>query len=219
MADIWSFLTTAANWSGENGIATRIATHLWVSVLAVVVAIAIALPLGALIGHARKGVGIGISVANLSRAIPSLAILAFVVAAGGGIGFVPTWVAMFALAVPPIFVGTVTGVSGVDPAVTAAAAGMGMTAPQQLAKVELQLALPLIVAGLRVAFGQVIATATMGAFVGYNTLGRFITVGRANRDDGMLYGGVILIVGAALVVDWALRRLERHAGRWRTSAD
>ena len=82
MADIWSFLTTAANWSGENGIATRIATHLWVSVLAVVVAIAIALPLGALIGHARKGVGIGISVANLSRAIPSLAILAFVVAAG-----------------------------------------------------------------------------------------------------------------------------------------
>ena len=94
-----------------------------------------------------------------------------------------------------------------------------MTAPQQLAKVELQLALPLIVAGLRVAFGQVIATATMGAFVGYNTLGRFITVGRANRDDGMLYGGVILIVGAALVVDWALRRLERHAGRWRTSAD
>ena len=75
--------------------------------------------------------------------------------------------------------------------------------------------MPLILSGVRIATSQVIATATLGAFVGYNTLGRFITVGRANRDDGMLYGGVILVVGLALVAELGFRILERRLTPWR----
>jgi osmoprotectant transport system permease protein len=215
IGEVWKFLTDGANWRGTEGIGTRLATHLWVSLLAVLAAVVVAGPVGLAFGHRRRGSRLSVSVANLSRAIPSLAILAFVVAAGGGIGFLPTWVAMFALALPPIFVGAVTGVTSVDPSVVDAAAGMGMRPWQQLARVEFPLALPLVISGIRVASSQVISTATLGAFVGYNTLGRFITVGRANRDDGMLYGGVLLIVLAALSVDWWFRILESVATRWR----
>ncbi|MEZ5322096.1 MAG: ABC transporter permease [Microthrixaceae bacterium] len=200
------FLTTAANWAGNDGIGARLATHLWVSVLAVGAAAVVALPTGIAIGHTRRGRDLAVAVTNLSRAVPSLAVLAFVVAAGWGIGFVPTWIAMFALALPPLFVGAVTGVSEVDPAVVDAAVGMGMSASQVVRSVEIPLALPLVVSGLRVAVGQVIATATLGAFVGYNTLGRFITVGRANGNDGMLYGGVVVIVALAVAADSALQR-------------
>ena len=215
IGEIWRFLSDSSNWRGSEGIGSRMMTHLWVSFLAISVAMIAAVPIGLWLGHRKRGSRLAVSVANLTRAVPSLAILAFVVAAGGGIGFLPTWAAMFALALPPIFVGAVTGVTSVDAAVVDAAAGMGMRPWQQLMKVEVPLALPLLISGIRIASSQVISTATLGAFVGYNTLGRFITVGRANRDDGMLYGGVLLIVVAALGVDWWFRTLESAATRWR----
>ncbi|HQF93638.1 MAG TPA: ABC transporter permease subunit, partial [Microthrixaceae bacterium] len=118
---------------------------------------------------------------------------------------------------PPLFIGALVGVSEVDDAVIDSARGMGMRGWQILWNAELPLATPLLMSGLRVAASQVIATATLGAFVGYNTLGRFITVGRANGDDPMLYGGVVVIVVTALLVDSALRLASRRSLRWRKS--
>lgn len=209
------FLTTADNWAGPNGIVARLGDHMWVSVTAIAAAAAISVPPGLLLGHLRRGRVVAVSLANLTRAVPSFAVLAFVVAAGGGIGFRPTWVAMVALAVPPLFVGALVGVSEVDDAVVESARGMGMRPTQILWRAEFPLAAPILLSGVRVAASQVIATATLGAFVGYNTLGRFITVGQANQDDGMLYGGVIVIVATALAVDGAFRLLGRRSLRWR----
>lgn len=217
MSTVIDFLFSADNWSGPEGIASRLGTHLWVSATSVAAAAVAAVPLGVTLGHLRRGRVLAVSVANLARAIPSFAVLAFVVAAGGGIGFVPTWTAMVALAVPPLFVGALVGVAEVDDAVVDAARGMGMRGAGILWNAELPLAAPLLMSGLRVAVGQVIATATLGAFVGYNTLGRFITVGRANQDLPMLYGGVIVIVATALAADTALRLAQRWTSRWRRS--
>jgi osmoprotectant transport system permease protein len=211
---VWQFFTTAANWEGENGIGTRLLVHLWVSAVAVLTAAVIAIPFGIWLGHRRRGQLFVTTFANLGRAIPSLAVLAFVIAAGGGIGFLPTYVAMFALALPPLFVSAVTGVAEVDPAVVAAGQGAGMSERQLLAGVEIPLAIPLMISGLRIATSQVIATATLGAFVGYNTLGRFITVGRANRDDGMLYGGVVLVVSMAIIAELGFRLAQRWLTPW-----
>ncbi|MFN8051803.1 MAG: ABC transporter permease [Acidimicrobiales bacterium] len=215
MSSPLEFLTDGANWGGPEGIASRLGTHLWVSVTALAAAGVLAIPLGLVLGHLRRGRVVAVSIANLARAVPSFAVLAFVVAAGGGIGFVPTWTAMVALAVPPLFISALVGVAEIDDAVIDSARGMGMTAGQILRSAEIPLATPLLMSGIRVAFSQVIATATLGAFVGYNTLGRFITVGRANQDDGMLYGGVVVIVATALAADGALRLLTRKSLRWR----
>jgi len=215
MSSAFDFIFTGANWSGAGGIGARLGTHLWVSLTAILAAAVVSVPPGLLLGHLRRGRVVAIAVANLTRAIPSFAVLAFVVAAGWGIGFLPTWVAMVALAIPPLFVGALVGVSEVDDAVVDSARGMGMRGWQILWSAELPLATPLLMSGLRVAASQVIATATLGAFVGYNTLGRFITVGRANRDDPMLYGGVVVIVATALLVDSVLRLAAWRSLRWR----
>jgi osmoprotectant transport system permease protein len=213
-SSLWSFLTTASNWSGANGIGDRLVVHLWVSLAAVVAAGVIAIPLGVLVGGRERGQVAATAVANLGRAIPSLAVLAFVVAAGWGIGFVPTFIAMFALAVPPMFVSTATGVAEVDTGVLDAARGLGMTPRQVVRRVRVPLAIPLIISGVRIVVSQVIATATLGAFVGYNTLGRFITVGRANGDNGMLYGGVLLVVGLAILAELGFRAVQRSLTPW-----
>ena len=214
MSGIWQFLTSAGSWRGDNGIWARLVAHVWVCLLALAAAGALALPVGLALGRRRRGQVVASAVANIGRAIPSLAVLAFVVAAGGGIGFVPTFVAMFALAVPPMFVSTATAIAELDRDVLDAGRGLGMTPLGLLRRVELPLASPLILSGVRIASGQVIATATLGAFVGYNTLGRFITLGRANGDDGMLYGGVVLVVALALIADVGLRAVARAVTPW-----
>lgn len=214
MNAVWTFLTSADSWRGANGIGARLVAHVWVCLLALVSAGVLAIPAGLGLGRRRRGQVVASAAANIGRAVPSLAVLAFVVAAGGGIGFAPTFVAMFALAVPPMFVSTATGVAEIDRDVIDAGRGLGMTPVGLLRRVELPLASPLILSGVRIATGQVVATATLGAFVGYNTLGRFITLGRANQDDGMLYGGVILVVALALIADVGLRAVARAATPW-----
>lgn len=219
LLEIWEFLTSAEAWQGVDGIPQRLLTHLWVSLTAVGFSAVVAIPPALWLGHHGYGRSLVTAVANLSRAIPSLAILALVVALGGGIGFLPTWVAMVALAIPPIFIGTLTGVSSIDPQISSAAHAMGLRPLSVITSVEWPLSLPMVISGVRVATSQVIATATLGAFVGYNTLGRFITVGRANRDDGMLYVGILIIVVTAVAFDTALRHAQARAGRWRDTKE
>jgi osmoprotectant transport system permease protein len=201
---VWTFLTDPMNWTGSDGIGTRLVTHAWVSATAILTAALIALPTGFALGHLRRGRVVAVAIANLTRAVPSLAVLAFVVAAGWGIGFVPTWLAMVALALPPIFVAALVGVAEVDDAVIDAARGMGLRGHQILRHVELPIALPVVVSGLRVAAGQVIATARSACLSAGNTLG--VHHGRrANCDDAMLHSGVVIIIVAALIVDVVLR--------------
>jgi osmoprotectant transport system permease protein len=218
MSGIWHFLTTGSNWGGRLGIWHRLISHLWVSLLAVGAGAIVAIPTGIATGHHRKAQVAATAVANVGRAIPSLAILYFVVAANGGIGFAPTFIAMFALAVPAIFVATTTGVGEVDHGIVDAGVGLGMRPSELLRRIELPLASPLILSGLRIATSQVIATATLGAFVGYNSLGGFITVGRANGDNGMLYGGVVLVVGLALIAELGFRTVQRVTTPWLANA-
>jgi osmoprotectant transport system permease protein len=177
---------------------------------------AIALPLGLYIGHTRRGQAFAVNLANVGRAIPSLAAIAIVVPftqaidPGPGFNLYPTVIAMIVLAIPPILVNTYAGVSGVDADLVESARAMGMTERQVLTRVELPVAVPIIVGGIRSASVQVIATATLGAIYGLGALGGFIVEGIAQNDDGQLFAGVVLVALLALVAEGGLALVQRR---------
>jgi len=229
-----AFLTDPANWQDQAGIPNRLVEHLTISLLAVAFASAIALPLGFYIGHTGKLQLLGINLANIGRAVPSYAVmvmllpvmLALAPVLGYdpqiGLRFLPIFLAMLFLAVPPILVATYAGIQAVDRDLTESSRGMGLTERQILTGVELPLASPVIVGGFRVALLQVIATATIGAFLAGGGLGRYIVDGIALRDNGMLYAGVLLVAGLAIGTDvllsWLQRRLTPHGVRIATKS-
>lgn len=210
-----AWLLDAARWSGPSGIPARVWEHLALSAAALLIAAAIALPLGMWVGHTRRGARLALNGANLARAVPSLAVIGIVIpittAIDPQLGFrvIPTLIAMIALGVPPILVNTYTGVSEVDRDLTEAARGMGFTARQVLAGVEVPLALPAIVAGLGSAAVQIIATATLGAIFGFGGLGTYLTEGIAQNDDPMVFGGVVLVALLALAAEGGFSLLAR----------
>ncbi|HEX2088310.1 MAG TPA: ABC transporter permease [Actinomycetota bacterium] len=204
----------ASHWSGSSGVPARLLEHLQISFLAVAVAAVIALPVGLFIGHTRRGEFLAVSVGNLGRALPSFGILALVFPltlryAPGSIGFAPTLIALFLLAIPPILTNTYVGVQNVDPDVTEAARGMGLSGREVLFQLEVPLAARLIVAGLRTAAVQVVATATLGAVFAWGGLGRFIVDGFAQGDDGMIVAGALLVAAVAILTEVAFTSLER----------
>jgi osmoprotectant transport system permease protein len=199
------FIGTSDNWWGRRGIATRTWDHVKISVFSTAVAAAVAVPLGLWLGHIRKGGGAATAVVNVGRAVPSFAILslAYLLSLqwGFGIGFWPTTVALVALAIPPIFTNTHAGITGVDPAVVDAARGMGMRGGELLLRVETPNAVPLLLTGLRISAVQVVATATLGAFVGFGGLGAFINEGFRQLDDGKLLTGAVLVAVLAIATE------------------
>ena len=203
-----------AHWSGTDGIPSRVVQHLQLSGLALLVGLALALPIGVLIGHTGRGGPLAIGVANIGRAIPSFAILVmvlpFVLGLGLGLGFWPTIVALVVLTIPPILVNTYTGMRGVDSEITEAARGMGMRAVQVALRVELPNALPIIIAGTRVAAVQVVATASLGAVVASGGLGRYIIDGFARQEDGRIIAGALLVAVLAIMTDQLFGLLERR---------
>lgn len=218
MNSVWHFLTTSANWWGNNGILARTSAHLRLSVLSVLVAALIAVPLGVWTAHWKRFTSVAVAVVNIGRAIPSFALLALVfpisLRYGFGLGFWPTTVAMVALGLPPIFISTFTGIRDVDPASRDAARGMGMSTLGSIRQVELPLALPFIFTGLRIAAMQVIATATLGALVAFNGLGSFIEEGRASFNAEKYLSGAVIVTVLALVVESVLRRGQRLLTPW-----
>jgi osmoprotectant transport system permease protein len=210
---LFEWLTDPVNWSGTDGIPHRFLEHVQISVFATLAATALALPLGLAIGHTGRAEFVTVTAANLGRAIPSFAIvaLAFPIAVelGWGLGFWPTFLALFFLAIPPILTNTYVGVKGVDRDTVEAARGMGMREREVLGSIELPLAAPLIVAGIRTSAVQVVATATLGAIVAWGGLGRYIIDGFAQQNDGMLLGGAVLVAALAIVTELGLGLVER----------
>jgi osmoprotectant transport system permease protein len=217
-----AWLTDPSHWSGPTGVPIRLGQHVGISLLSVAIAAAIAFPVGLYIGHTRRGQAIAINVANIGRAIPSLAAIAIVVPftqmldPGLGFNLYPTIIAMVVLAIPPILVNTYAGIAAVDPDLVESARGMGMTEREILGRVELPVAVPVVVGGLRSASVQVIATATLGAIYGLGALGGYIVEGIAQRDTGRLFAGVLLVALLALAAEGGLgvvqRRLAPRAG-------
>jgi osmoprotectant transport system permease protein len=205
--DVVGWLTAASQWSGPDGIPVRTLQHLWYSLLAAVIAAAIALPIGIWIGHTGRGALVAVNLTNLGRAIPSLGIIILMFTLVG-FGIVPVLVALVALAVPPIVTNSYIGVRSVDRDVREAAEGMGMRGRQVLWRVELPVAMPLIMAGIRTSTVQVVATATLAAFVGLGGLGRYLIDGLAQRDLPQVVGGAILVAVLSLVTELVLGRVQ-----------
>lgn len=214
--NLGSWLTSGTQWSGSDGIAHRLAEHLQYSLLATLIAAAIGLPLGLLIGHTGKGAFLAINLASFGRALPTVGLVVLVFLAGG-LSMLPVYVALVALAVPSIVTNTYAGMAAVDPEVKDAARGQGMRGHQVLFQVELPLALPLIMTGLRLALIQVVATATIAAYVSFGGLGRYVFDGLAQRDLVQVMGGAVLVAMVAVTLDLLLSGLQRFLFRHRTA--
>lgn len=219
-SEVIDYLTTSDNWWGRNGIATRLGDHIRISVSATAAAAALALPPAVWLGHRRRGGVVAVAVVNIGQAVPSFAIISLALAVslryGYGIGFWPTFVALVALALPPIFTNAYAGVVAVDPAVVDAARGMGMREGEVLRRVEIPNAMPLVLTGLRLSAVQVVATATLGAFVGFGGLGAFINEGFRQQHDGKLLTGAVLVAVLAITTEFALGLLRRPLTPWLT---
>ncbi|MEA5456783.1 ABC transporter permease [Sinomonas sp. JGH33] len=186
-----------STWSGPDSIPTRVAEHLQYTALAMLIAAVIALPLGTVLGHLHRGQALVLTIANTIRALPTLGLVTLVVILSG-IGLLPPLIALIVLAVPPMLVNSFEGVRNVDPSVVDAARGVGLRGTATLLGVEIPVALPIILLGVRVAAIQVVSAATIAAYVGLGGLGRFIFDGLGRRDFGQMAGGSI--VAAVLAV-------------------
>jgi osmoprotectant transport system permease protein len=213
LSDALAWLTSAENYSGPSGISTRMLEHVQISVQPLVLAALVAIPVGMWIGHRRRFEFLVISIGNLGRALPSFGILAiffiFTFSWPGDLGYWAIFFAMFFLAIPPILTNTYVGIKGVDPDTVEAARGMGLREREVLLALELPLAVPLIVAGMRTAAVQVVATATLGAVTSWGGLGRFIVDGFAVQDNVQILAGAILVALLAIVTEVVFGRLQR----------
>jgi osmoprotectant transport system permease protein len=212
-----AWFTDPAQWSGQFGIPNRLLEHVLIASISLAIAVLIALPAGLAIGHTGRGAALAASLANLGRSLPSLAVIAIAIPVtvlvdpvlGGTV--LPTLVAMVVLALPPILVNTYTGIAEVDRDLVEAGRGMGMREREILVGIELPVALPVVLGGIRSAAVQIVATATLGAIFGSGGLGRFIVDGLAQNDDGQVYGGVLLVAALAIATEVAIGLLERLA--------
>ncbi len=209
-----SFLGDGSHWHGQTGIPTRVVQHIWYSFLAVGIATAIALPVGLFSGHTGRGGNVLALVATAARALPSYGLLVLMFF-WLGIGLTPVMIPLVALAVPPILVTTYEAVRTVDPSPVDAARGMGMGPWAVLFRVEIPVALPLMLSGLRSATIQVVSTATIAANVSFGGLGRYIVDGLYQRNYEIVVGGATVIAALALAmiaVFWLVARFAVSPG-------
>ncbi|HEY7563543.1 MAG TPA: ABC transporter permease [Acidimicrobiia bacterium] len=224
MSEVVAWFGDPSNWQGPTGVPIRIWEHVWISALSVAVATIIALPVGLYTGHTGRLAGLAINLANIGRAVPSYAILVMVLPISLslaptlgysprlGLSVIPTFTAMVLLAIPPILVNAHAGLQAVDRDLIEAARAMGLTEREILFRVEIPLAMNVIVGGFRTAVLNVIATATIGAIVSFGGLGRFIIDGRLRGIAGTpeLIAGAILVTVLAVGVDLLLGGLQNR---------
>jgi len=207
--ELWQWLTTAAHWRGSDGIPVRAWEHVYYTAVSMVLAMAIALPVGVGLGHLGRGGLLAINVANIGRAVPEfgVVILVFLIA---GYGDLPIVVTLVALGIPPILTNSFVGMRAVAPEVREAARAMGMTGAQMLWRVELPIAAPVVLAGIRTSAVQVLSTATLAAYVGLGGLGRYLIDGLAQKAMVQVLGGAILVALLALALEAMLAFVQRR---------
>ena len=208
LSGLYGWFADPAQWRGGDGIPQRTLEHLYYTGVAMAVALAVALPPGVVLGHRGRGGLLAINIANVGRAVPELGIviIIFIIA---GYGDWPVMVALVGLAVPPIVTNSYVGMREVSPTVKQSALGMGMTRAQVLWHVELPVAMPVIMAGIRTSTVQVVATATIGAFVGLGGLGRYVIDGLAQHRMVQVLAGALLVAALALMAEAVLAAVQR----------
>lgn len=213
VSDTVDWLGDSANWSGEEGIPHRLVQHLGYTGLTILVAAAIAIPIGLWIGHTGRLRGLAVVSSGALRALPTLGVLTYA-SLFTGIGIKAAIFTLVLLAIPPLLAGAYAGLESVDRQTIDAARAMGMTEWQILTKVEVPLALPLLIGGFRSATLQVVATATVAAFIpGPGGLGRYLIDGLAVRDYAQMAAGSVIVIVLALVLDGLFVLLQRFALR------
>jgi osmoprotectant transport system permease protein len=208
LSNVVAWFTTASHWQGTNGIPHRVFEHVVMSAAAVGAAVLIAVPPSVLLGHRRRFGTVAINFSNAGRAIPSFAVLVLA-AQVLGIGAKPAFIALFLLAIPPLVTNSYVGMADVDPEIRESAKGMGMTGRQSLWRVELPIALPVVLAGIRTAAVQVVATATLAALVAWGGLGRYIIDGLAQRDFVQVFAGAFLVAVLSVLTELVLALTQR----------
>jgi len=208
-SDFWTWITTDSNWHGSSGIPSRLGEHIDYTVISLLIALAIGLPIGMLTGHTRRFGFAAIALSNAARAIPTLGIVTIIVIGLETISSFPVLVALVVLAIPSILVNTDAGIRAVDEGIVDAARGMGMRSWQVLFRVELPAALRLVLLGVRTAAFQIVATATIAAFVGLGGLGRYIIDGQASHDYDQVVGGAVLVSLLAIFSELGFLLLAR----------
>jgi osmoprotectant transport system permease protein len=213
-----AWLLEPGNWTDpRNGILLRLWEHVSLSAAALAFATLVGLPLGLWIGHTGRGAGVVIAIANIGRAVPSVGWLGIVfpitlmTLGRNGLGFVPSVIALTALGIPPIVLNTYAGMRQVDSELVEAGRGMGMREAGIVRAVEVPVALPVILAGIRVSAVQIVATATLAAIVGGGTLGDFIVQGIFVRALDRVVGAAILVALLAIGTELLFSLLERRA--------
>lgn len=216
LGQVWAWYTDPANWSGRNGIPLHLWEHVSLSAAALLAAVAVALPVGLYIGHTGRGARAVVAISNIGRAVPSLGWLgiAYPISTGlfhrAGIGFLPAFIGLVALAIPPIVTNTYTGLREVDADLRESARGMGMRELQLLTRIEIPVALPVILAGVRVSAVAVVATATLAALVGGGTLGSYILQGLDLSDEVRVFAAAVMVALLAVLTELSFAWLQRR---------
>jgi osmoprotectant transport system permease protein len=207
-----------ANWRGEEGLVNRMIEHLLLTSTATLAAVLLGLPLAVWLGHVGRGGLLAVNISNVGRAVPTFAVLLLLsVGPVGSADFGPygraglaTLIALVLFALPPIITNAYVGMREVDRDTVEAARGMGMQGTQLLRRVELPLALPLILTGVRLAVVQVWATATIAALVAGPGLGRIITLGFRRQDVPEVVAGALVVALVALALEGMMVMAQRY---------
>jgi osmoprotectant transport system permease protein len=213
LAQVFDWFTTSSNWSGASGIPELFWRQLELSVAVVAAALLFGGGIGVVLGHTGRGGLVAVNAANAFRAVPTLALLTLLaiqpsISLRWG-GFLASWLALTALAIPPILTNTYVGMREVDADVRDAAKAMGLTGGQVLRRVEAPLAIPFVMAGIRTAAIEVVATSTLAAYVSYTDLGTYVITGLNTNNSVLSFSGAVLVAVMAALVAGALGLLTR----------
>ena len=216
LGEVLAWYTDPAQWTGRNSLPEMIVGQILLAAAALAVAMAIALPIGLYIGHTGRGAGVAVAMSNIGRAIPSLGWMGIVYPLTTGLlqrtghGFLPGLIALVALGIPPIVTNAYAGLRAVDPDLQEAGRGVGMSEVQLLARVEVPVALPVVLAGIRSSAVAIMATAPLMSLVGADTLGTYILAGLALSDEVQVFAAALLVVALALLTELGFALLERR---------
>lgn len=216
LSEVAAWFTEPGRWLGEDGILPRTLEHLWLAILPMVIAVALALPSAVWLAHRRRGEFLANAIVNVGRAIPSFGLLilaaVFFARAGISLRFWPAVVTLIALAIPPIFTNAYTAIVTVPPETVEAARGVGFKENEVLWGIEVPVGLPVVLAGIRISFIQVLATVPLAAVLSSGGgLGQYVVRGFAQGPAGLveLFSGALLIALLTVGADWAFSIGER----------